>query len=321
MKITAALALAFLAMLSCGAATAQEYPSRPVRLVVPTSPGTGTDVTARYLADKLGTELKVVFVVENKVGANGMIAAEFVARQPADGYTLLVSASLHYINKALQASLPYDPVKDFRPVARVSVLYLALVTPSSSPYKSVADLVADMKARPDAVNYSSAGSGSTTHLAPALLISMTGTRATHVPYKGGSQALVDTISGVVPFTFTAIASAMPHLKSGRLNALAVTGPRRAKSLPNVPTIAEGGLAGYEIASSTGIVGPAGLPDAVVEKLNAALQKIVNAPAFADFVVGQGFEVDYAGPTAYAADIDREVEHWARVVAASGAKAN
>jgi tripartite-type tricarboxylate transporter receptor subunit TctC len=321
MKLPSLSVLVVAALFSCGAATAQEYPSRPVRLVVPTSPGTGTDVTARYLADKLGAELKGAFVVENKVGANGMIAAEYVAKQPADGYTLLVSASLHYINKSLQPTLPYDPVKDFRPIARVSVLYLALVTPSSSPYKSVADLVADMKARPGEVNYASAGSGSTTHLAPALLNSMTATRATHVPYKGGAQALVDTISGVVPFTFTAIASAMPHLKSGRLHALAVTGSRRAKSLPDVPTIAEGGLAGYEIASTTGIVGPAGLTDAVVRTLSAALQKIANTQAFADFVIAQGFEVDVAGPEAYAADIGKEVAHWAKVVAVSGAKAN
>ncbi len=312
-------ALAFL--LAASAAHAQEYPARPVRFVVPTSPGTGTDVTARFLVDRLPAELKGAYIVENKVGANGIIAAEQVAKATADGYTLLVAASLHYVNKSLYDKLSYDPVKDFRPIARVSVLYLALVVPASSPYENLSQLIAAMKEKPGQITYSSAGSGSTTHLAPALLNSMTGTTAMHVPYKGGAQALIDTISGAVPMTFTAIATASSHLKAGRLMALAVTGTRRSKSLPNIPTIAESGLPGYEIASSTGLVGPAGIPDQVVVRLSAALRRIAGTPAFAEFTELQGFEVDYAGPEQYAADILKEVQHWAKVVAISGAKAN
>lgn len=299
---------------------AQSFPSKPIRLVVPTSPGTATDLTARYLAEHLMRELGVSVLVENKAGANGIIATDSVAKSPPDGYTLLVAASTHYINQALYSKLPYDPVADFAPIARVNAAYLVLVTAKSFPVTSVAELTAKMRAQRGAITYASAGSGSSTHLAATLMTSMLGVEALHVPYKGGAQALSDTIGGQVQFSFTAIAQAATHIKADKLTALAITGARRNRSLPNVPTLAQSGLAGYEIASKLGLMAPRGLPAEALDRLGAVLAKIVSDKAFADFCEAQGLEVDYADALAYAGAADKELQYWRRIVTISGAKA-
>lgn len=314
----------FTAVLAASAAASHaqaDYPSRPVKLIAPTAPGTGTDATARFFADRLSKEWNQGVVVENKVGANGILGADAVAKSPADGYTLLMGLSALYVNKSLYKSMPFDPVKDFRVLSGVNDLYLALVVPASSPFQNVKDLVDAAAAKPGKVSYGSAGSGSTTHLGPALLGSMANVQLMHVPYKGGAQAITDTISGQVDFAMTAIATAAPQIASGRLRALAVSGSHRAKSLPNVPSLEEAGFKGYNVSSKTFLAAPAGLPDAVADKINAAVAKIVRSPEYQKFLEAQGFEPETQSPAAYQANGPREVARWAEIVRISGAKAD
>ena len=320
MKLLRSLLALVLAAAGAGA-IAQDYPSRPVKLIAPTAPGTGTDATARFIADRLAREWNVGVVVENKVGANGILGADFVAKSPADGYTLLMGLSALYVNKSLYKSMPFDPVKDFRVLLGVNDLYLALVVPANSPFQSVKDLVDAAAARPGKVSYGSAGSGSTTHLGPALLGSMANVNLLHVPYKGGAQAITDTISGQVDFAMTAIATAAPQLAAGRLRALAVSGSHRAKSLPNVPSLEEAGFKGYNVSSRTFLAAPAGTPDAIADKIVATVTKIIRTPEYAKFIEAQGFEPEILTPAAYQAQAAREVTHWAEIVRLSGAKAD
>lgn len=318
MKLIPSIALA-LAVVASPGAFAQAYPSRPVKIVVPTAPGTGTDATARFIADRLGKECSAGVVVENKVGANGSIAAEFVAKAPPDGYTLLMGFSGLFVNKSLYANIPYDPVKDFRMLVGVNELYLALVVPTNSPFKSVKDIVEQAAKHPGKVTFGSAGSGSTTHLGPALLGAMANVKFMHIPYKGGGQAITDTISGQVDFAMTAIATAAPQVAGGRLRALAVSGPRRAKSYPDTPTIAESGYPGYDVASATYLAAPAGTPDAVAARIVATVEKIVRTPDYQKFLEVQGFEPETTPPSAYDAKAEGEVKHWAEIVRLTGAK--
>jgi tripartite-type tricarboxylate transporter receptor subunit TctC len=320
LRIAPALALAAAALVFPVAA--QEYPARPVRFIVSTAPGTTVDVTARFLGAKLAEEWGgAAIVVENRIGANGAIASEFVARAPADGYTLLFTAGSHYAARWMVARLPYDPVEDFRPVARVGIAYLVLVTPSSAKANSLADLIAEMKARPGDLVYSSAGNGSATHLTSVLLTSMAGVTARHAPYKGAAQALTDTIGGLVQFTFAGIATASSHLKAGRLKALGVSGPRRSQSLPDVPAIAEAGLPGYELTTLVGALAPRATPPAVIRKLSNALMKLAGTPEYRAFATLQGMEADLADTDKFSAEAPLELEHWRKVIALSGAKAD
>ncbi|MCC2675054.1 MAG: hypothetical protein K0R58_2001 [Ramlibacter sp.] len=320
MKILQSVIAACVAALSFSVA-AQDFPSRPVKIIAPTAPGTGTDVTARFLADRLSREWGQGVVVENKVGANGIVGADFVAKAPADGYTLLMGLSGLFVNKSLYRSTPYDPVKDFRVLLGVNDLYLALVVPANSPYKTVKDLIDHAAKNPGKVNYGSAGSGSTTHLGPALLGSMANVQFTHVPYKGGAQAITDTISGQVDFAFTAIATAAPQLAGGRLRALAVSGAQRSKGLPNVPTLAESGVPGFNVSSKTFLAAPAGLPEDVAQKITATVSKIIATPEYQKFLEAQGFEAETRTPAQYQAVAAEEVKHWAEIVRISGAKAD
>lgn len=298
---------------------AQEFPSRTVKIIVPTAIGTGTDVTGRFLADRLSREWPAGVVVENKIGANGILAAESVAKSPADGYTLMMGLSAMYVNKSLYKSLPFDPVKDFRVLLGVNDLFLALIVPANSPFKTVQDLVAYAKANPGKVTYGSGGSGSTTHLGPALLASMAGVQLVHVPYKGAAQALTDTMSGQVDFAFTAIATALPPVKAGRLRALAVSGMRRSTSMPDVPTMNEMGFTGFSVLSKTFVAAPAGLPDPIAEKITAAVTKIIMSADYQTFLANQGFEAETLSPQAYQRVAEEEIKHWAELVRISGAK--
>jgi tripartite-type tricarboxylate transporter receptor subunit TctC len=309
-----------LAALSMPAA-AQDYPSRPIRLIASTAPGTAVDVVARFLATRLPQELPpAVVVVENKLGANGIIATDYVAKSPPDGYTLLITAATHHTNKWLNAKLPYDAIADFKPVARVGNAYLVLVVPSSSPITTTADLIAEMKAKKGQFTYGSAGNGSTTHLGVVLFTSMAGTTATHIPYKGAAQALMDTIGGQVQLNVAGIATALPHIKSGRLRAIAVTGPKRSQSLPDVPTVAETGMPGYEMTTWMGVFAPRATPPDVTAKLSRALVRIGNSPEFREFCAQQGVEVDVADEAVFTAEGPAELERWKRVIDLAGVKA-
>ncbi|TMG90452.1 MAG: tripartite tricarboxylate transporter substrate binding protein, partial [Betaproteobacteria bacterium] len=266
----AALALAVIAS---AAAPAQDYPARPVRLVVPYAAGGNADIFGRTLAQKLGGELKQPFVVENRAGANGGIGADFVAKSAPDGYTLLVTANGPIVvNPVLYAKVPYDPVRDFAPVAQCTVYQYVLVTLAGSPIKSIADLVDAARARPGAVSYGSTGVGGGNHLAGELFALATGTRLTHVPYKGSAPALADLLGGQLTFMFDTVITSVPQIRAGKLRAFAVSSGKRASSLPEVPTMQEAGIGNFDISQWQGVLAPVGTPKVIVDRLNAELIK-------------------------------------------------
>ena len=274
-----------------GSALSQNYPSRTVQLIVPFSPGTAVDVVARLISVRLGEALKVPFVVDNRMGAAGQIGTQVVAKAASDGYTLLFTSPAHYINASLYRHLPYDPVKDFLPIMRVSNAQEVLVVGKSAPVDTMKQLVDYIRARPGQVNFSSAGVGSTTHLPAALFSSMARVDIVHVPYKSGAQAVTDVMNGEVFMTFTAVATALPFVKGGTLKAIGVTGASRSASLPDVPTIAEGGITGYDFISWNALYAPAATPEPIIAKLEQALLEIVRSPEFAKQMLAYGLELE------------------------------
>ena len=321
--LTLAVTGIFAAALSVSsAAQAQDYPSKPIRFIVSTAVGTTVDSAARYMAAKLSEEWGgAPIVVENRIGANTAIASDFVAKAAPDGYTLLFTAGAHYATRWMIAKLPYDPVEDFKPVARVGVAYLVLVVPANAKTQTLASLIAEMKAQPGAFTYSSAGNGSATHLSSVLLTSMAGVSARHVPYKGAAQALTDTIGGQVQFTVAGISTARAHIAAGRLKALGVTGPQRSQMLPDVPAIAEAGLPGYALTTMVGMLAPRAVPPAIINKLSNALLKLGATAEYKVFAANQGMEADLAGTDKFSAEAPLDLEHWRKVIALSGAQAD
>jgi len=305
--------------LQFGLASAQTFPSKPVLMIVPFSPGTAVDLVGRVVSEGLSKDLQTPVVLENRPGASGQIGTMTVAKAPADGYTLLFTSAAHYINKSLYSRLPYDPDKDFKPIGRMSGTALVLVVPKSSPVNSVQELIAYARARPGKLSYSSAGSGSTTQLPAALFNSMAGIQITHVPYKNGNQALTDVIGGQVFMTFTAVASALPQIKAGTLKALAVTGPSRNFNLPDVPTVSQAGLKGFEFLSWNAMFAPAGTPDSVIARIEASLRKIAASPDFQQRMRDAGLELDASFGAEFAASLQKEAPMLARLVEISGAK--
>lgn len=302
---------------ACGGAGA--YPTKPVRIVVPFAAGGGTDSLARLLGQKLQEALGQAFVVDNRPGAGGSIGTEIAARAAADGHTLLMVNAGHVINHALYKTLPYDTVKSFAPVALVGTASYVLVVHPSVPVKSVKDLIALGKARPD-LTYASSGNASTTHLAAELFNNMARTKMTHVPYKGGGPANTALLSGEVSCYFGSIGGSLPHIRSGRLRTLAVTGIKRSSALPAVPTIAEAGLPGYDITGWFGMLAPAGTPQDVVATLNREVNKTLQQ---AD-VKKRLLEAEGADPVPGSADefaqfIGAELRKYAEIVRISGAR--
>ena len=252
-----------------------DYPARPVKIVVPFAPGGSTDVVARILAEKLGVELKQTFIVDNRPGAGGNIGADAVAKSNADGYTLLMGTTgVLAINGHLYKNMPYDPDKDFAPVSYTSLITNILVVNPEVPARTVPELIRLAKSKPGGLTFASSGAGSSTHLSGELFKALAGVEILHVPYRGSSQALVDVISGQVTMLFDNAPSAIPFVQQGKLRALAVTSTKRLPNLPDVPTIEESGVKGYESLSWSGIVAPAGTPRPVVNKLNAAIERIL-----------------------------------------------
>lgn len=294
------------------------FPDRPVKIVVPFATGTALDIVARQAAAGLSEELKTSVVVENRLGASGVIGTDAVAKAPADGYTLLFTAPAHYINQFVFASLPFDAVRDFRPITKLSNAHLVMVVGRNSRFTSVRQVIEHARANPGQLRYSSSGLGGTIHLAFSLFNQMAGTQIEHVPYTSGAQALTDVIAGHLDITFTAVATALPQVKSGNLKLLGVSGNQRSRTMPDVPTIAEAALPGFELASWGGALAPRGVPDAVVERLNAAFVKVAQRADFQARLVAVGVEPDLLPTAAFARQIELEVPKWKSLVESTGA---
>ncbi len=314
------LLLGCLTVVGLGAlpADAQTYPTRQVRLVVPYPPGTATDVLARTVAEKLGAAWGQAVVVDNQPGANGTIATAAVARAAPDGYTLIMIAANHVINASLYKNLPYDDLKDFRAVARIGSAAFVLCVNPSLPVKTVGELVTLAKQQPGKVNYSSPSNGSPGHLGMEMLKGMSGTNLVHIPYKGAAQATTDLIGGQVQAGFVVESSAIPHIKAGKLQALAISSATRSAKLPDVPTIAEAGYPGFDVVSWIGLAAPAQVPAEIVDKISADVIKIVNTPEVRDRIVGIGLTPFPAPAKEFGAYMTSEHQKWAKVVKDSGA---
>jgi tripartite-type tricarboxylate transporter receptor subunit TctC len=313
---SAAIAGAMLALAATPAA-AQTYPSAPMRIVVPFPPGGGTDILARSLAQKLNEAWSVSVIVDNRGGANGTIGAAVVAKAPPDGHTLLLVPSGFAVNPSIYKTLPFDAVKDFAPVSQLASSPLVLVVHPSFPPKSVKELVAFLKARPNDINYGSSGNGSPPHLATELFKLLTGTSMTHIPYKGAGPAAVDVIAGQIPIYFMNALQAVPHIKAGRVRALAVTSGARFPGLANIPTIAEAGVPGYAYTNWYGMLAPAGTPRASIGKLHAEIARILNLPEIKERLSAEGALVVASTPDDFAAFLKQEMTQFGRVVKASG----
>ena len=303
-----------------GIAAAQGWPSKPIKYVVPFAPGGTTDILGRTIAEKLSTALGQPVVVENKPGAGGGVGAEFVSKQPGDGYTIMGGTiSTHAINASLYKNLGYDPVRDFVPITLIARLPNMLVVNPGVPANNVKELIALLKASPGKYSFASAGNGTSQHLSGELFKTMTGADMQHVPYKGSPPALADVVGGNVAMTFDNITTAWPLAKGGKLRALAVTTAQRSSVAPDVPTLAEAGLAGYEVGSWQGVFAPAGTPPEIVRRLNAEIVKIVNLPEVREKLTGLGAEPAPMTSEAFGAMVRSEVAKWAEVVKKSGAK--
>jgi len=316
MKKWIPLVFALLAPLSV---LAQGWPSKPVRLVVPYPPGGPTDIVARVVAERLTAQTGQTFIVDNRAGAGGNLGAEAVAKAAPDGYTLLVATTAHAINKSLFKNLNYDVQRDFVPVSLLTQGPLVLVVNPDFPAKSVSELIAIAKAKPKSVSFASSGNGQSTHLAAELFASMAGAPMTHVPYKGSAPALNDLIAGQVPIMFDTMLSAMQHVKSGRLRALAITGAQRSPAAPDVPTLAESGLPGYQAYAWNGLLAPAGTPPAVINRLSEELKTALSQPAVQEKFSAQGFAATWTAPAQAASFLQNEVDKWGLTVQQSGAK--
>jgi tripartite-type tricarboxylate transporter receptor subunit TctC len=299
------------------AALAQAYPNKPIKLIVPFAPGGFTDVVARILGQKLSISLGQPFVIENKAGAGATIGTDFVAKAAPDGYTLVMVSTTHVISPAIYAKLPYDPIKSFTPVSKlVDSAYVLMVNPKV-PVNSVADYIALAKAQPDKIHYASSGNGSSQHLMGGMFAAMTGTKLIHVPYKGSSGAASDLVAGVVESSFAGVPNAMAQVPAGRLKALAVTTAKRIPQLPDVPTMQEAGVPGYEASVWLGLLAPAGTPKEIVARLNAEIAKVMSAPDTKKELYAAGVESDISSPEALGTLMNREMERWGKVIKDAG----
>jgi len=300
-------------------AWAQQYPVRPVRLIVPFPPGGGTDTMARVVAPKLSEFLGQQVVVENRGGAGANIGAELAAKSAPDGYTLMLVTITNAIGASLYSKLNYDLVRDFAPITRLATTPHILVVHPSVPVKSVKEFVALAKAKPGELAYSSSGSGSAAHLAGELFNSLTGVKTTHVPYKGGGPSMIALVGGEVSLAFATMPSAIGYVRSGRLRGIAVTTERRSPSTPELPTIAETGVAGYEAGSWYGLSVPAGTSKEIIARLHAETIKVVGLPDVKERLFNAGFEIVTSTPEQFAAFTRNEIQKWGKIVKAAGLK--
>ena len=312
MKTVLAL-VASLVLALPGLAGAQAFPTKPIRIIVTYPPGGGADLMARLVAPKMSEALGQPVVVENKPGASGQIGASEVARSSPDGYTLMLDASSYAVNPSLYAKLPYEPAKAFTPVAVLALFPNVLVVTPSYPVHDVKELIAAAKAKPGTLAFASSGNGSAQHLSGELFRQKTGVEITHVPYKGGGPAMNDVMGGQVPMFFANMASSLPQIKGGKLRPLAITGAKRSPALPEIPTMAEAGVPGYEVYEWNAIFAPAATPKAVVAKLADAIAKAVQSPEFRERVASLGGELTGYGPTEADRFVREQMQLWGAVV--------
>ncbi len=314
MRILTLLAAALL----CLPALAQPYPAKPVRIIVPFAPGGGSDFIGRFAAQRLTEALGKQVLVENRPGAGGLLGIEAGVRADPDGYTLILIASSYTVNPALY-KLKFDPVADITPVVQISQGPMLVVVNPKLPVNSVQDLVALARSRPGQVSFASAGQGSITHMAAEFFISLAGLKMNHIPYKGTGPALTDTIGGQTDVFFSSTATALPHVKAGRLRAIAVTTAKRLAAEPNLPTLAESGVAGYDVPLWHGLIGPKDLPRPVVERINGEVGKILNLKETADQLQSDGVSPAGGTPGEFRERIQKEIALWRKVVATTGVK--
>jgi tripartite-type tricarboxylate transporter receptor subunit TctC len=309
-------------MLAAAAASAQDYPTHPIRVVVPFAAGGPTDATARAVAKGMGTLLGQTLIVENRAGAGSTMGADMVAKSPADGYTLLFATASIAINATLYPKLPYDTLNDFAPIGQVANTYLVLVTRPEVPHADLKQFVAAVKANPGKYNFGSAGIGSGLQLSAELLHSLTGIKGVaHIPYRGNSQVVPALLGGDVSYAFLGMDSAVPHIRTGKIAALAVSSPKRDPALPDVPTFGELGLRGFEPSVWFVLLAPKGTPPAIVRKLNLALNRVLDSPEIAEMAKNFAGMVLMKGstPESTATFLQDEVSRWGPVVVSSGAK--
>jgi tripartite-type tricarboxylate transporter receptor subunit TctC len=317
MRLVAALLL-FLASALAGA---QDWPSRPFRLILPFPPGGGTDILGRLIAERLSASLGQPVVTENRGGAGGNVGAEAAARSAPDGYTIVLVAPSLAISPTLYSKINYDPVKDFAPVSLVATVPNVMITQPSLPAENLQEFIAYARSRPGALNFGSGGAGTSNHLAGELFNIVTGTKLVHVPYKGVNLAMQDVLAGNVHLVFIGIPAAAPHIKAGKLRALALVAPQRSSALPDVPTVAEAGLRDFEMTTWYGVLAPAGTARSIVVRLNAELVKIMHSSELKERLAATGTEPLTSTPEEFAAYIKREIAKWGDVIRKSGAKAD
>ncbi len=312
------LALAAIAPLS---ALAQEWPSKPIRVVVPFPAGGGTDIVARDVTGKLQSTLKWSFVIDNKPGSGGNLGIDAAAKSPADGYTLVIGQTSNLaINPSLYAKLPYDPVADLTPIGLIGASPLVIVVAANSPFKTLAEVVAAAKAKPESVNYGTSGNGTVAHLATELFQREANVKLTHIPYKGAAQGINDVIGGQVQLYVSSVPTLISHIKGGKLRALAITSAKRGDDLPQVPTVAESGYKGFEAVTWFGLLGPAKMPANMVAQINTEMNKALNSPDLRKKLEDQGLDVTPSTADAFGKLIRADIAKWGRVVKESGAKA-
>jgi len=316
---SAALAACAALLPHASALAQQAYPAKPIRLVVPFPAGGGVDILTRVLAQHLGEALHQQIVVDNRTGAGGNVGVDAAAKSPADGYTLVMATTgTHTINPELYRSLPFDPEKDFKPITLIASVPNLLVVNPSVPVKDVKELVAYAKARPGALSFASFGNGTSNHLSGEMFKSMAGLSVTHVPYKSATQAVTDLIAGQTAFAFVNTPLALPHVRAGKLRALAVTGAKRSAATPEYPTMNES-VPGFVVESWYGLMAPAGTPDAVIARLAKETQAVLAKPEVRAFFAKQGADVETTTPAEFAARIKKERATWAAVIKSSGAQ--
>jgi tripartite-type tricarboxylate transporter receptor subunit TctC len=319
-KTTIACLLAAMAMPAFAAENAQDYPSKPIRLVVPFTPGGSTDILARVIGMKLTEAWGRQVVIDNRPGAGGNIGVDLVAKSPADGYTLVMGhIGTFGVNPTLYPKLPYDPIKDFQPITLVALVPNMLSVNPALPAKSVKELIALAKAKPGTINFGSGGNGSAAHLAGEYFKLMTKTEITHIPYRGTSPAVTDLIAGQIQMIITGVPPTLNFVKTGKLRALAVATSKRLPLLPDLPTISEAGVPGYEATQWYGVLSPAGTPKPIVAKLNAEMAKAIKGPDVREKLAADAAEPVGNSPEEFGAFIKKEIARWAPVIKASGAR--
>ena len=318
MKLKNAFLTSVMALLFAGPILAQSFPAKPVRVVVPYPPGGPTDIVARVLFQQVAEATGQQFLIDNRAGAGGNIGAELVAKSPPDGYTVLIGTTAHAINMSLFKNLNYDIQKDLIPVSLLTQGPLVLVAHPQFPASSVKEVIELAKTKSGGLNFASSGNGQSTHLSAELFNSMAGIKMAHVPYKGSAPALTDVMSGQVDVMFDTTLSAMPFVKAGKLKALGLTSAVRSPSAPDVPTIAESGLPGYEVFAWNGVLVPAGTPKAIIQQLNDHIRKAMLLPQVKDKFSAQGFAASWNSPESFGVFLKTEVDKWGRTVKASGA---